>query len=662
MQMEASECGAACLAMMLAYYGQEVSLERLRIETHVNRDGCKASNIVKAAASRGFQCGGYRKTAEGLFELDPPCIIFWENNHFVVFEGQKRGNIYINDPAFGERKLTQEEFEDSFSGIAITLSPPAGSPDGHRRRLLDSSQRALLSLFADMVKSGPMPLLVSLLLSMLVAGACAAASFNTGRGAVAAACMGALVLLILIRNHIISSSQYRYTEISGSDFLEKLLALPAAFFEQRYPGDIADRAAAEERVSRFVSGSGVYILSDSVIAVILFICQMARDSRCGAIGILLIAAGYAAAIGITRELAFAHRRKRLLRSQMTGKMFAAMSNTEMIKITSSEERYGREEIKLQKEIEGIEKNSDFRDLLAKILIIAGELLAIVFAWGGETSGERIGSMILLFFFAVAVNAAALRMGSCRDVLPDVARTRDVKEYIAQEPENESTADSGGLHDYEKLRGNIVFDNVSFGYHDDHNLIEDFSWKISAGSCVGITGETGSGKSTLLKLAAGLYEPDQGGIYFDKKRRSEIPDKVMHTSIAFAMQRPQLFPGSIRDNISMWNPQIKEESIIRAAKDACIHDVIMDREAGYDSEVKENGSNFSGGQKQRIEIARALAADPTIVLLDEVTSGLDQATAEQIVRNIQRRGCTCLIVSYQKSIIDSCDEIITIEKR
>lgn len=661
LQMEASECGAASLAMILSFYGQKVSLEQLRVETNVSRDGCKASNIVKAASARGYRCGGFRRTAEQLFGMNPPCIIFWEQNHFLVYEGIKCGNVYVNDPAFGERKLSKAEFINSYSGVVITLTPDeetAAYPKakaGHRADITGA--------VFDAAKARKTICAAVLILTACAAFACCAAASADNLSAVVlltalfAAC-------VFVRNIIVATHQYRYTVIRSSAFMETLLALPMTFFEQRFPMDTAGRLSSEERVSRFASGPAFLMVSDAVIAIVTLIALMIADVRGGLAGIACIAAGFAGALLLCREISLEYNRQQVVRSRMGAKLFAAMGNTDMIKSTAGEDVLSREQADCQKEWEAGEEKIEKRMLLSEGIVIIAEACAFLaaIAAAGETSGGAVA--ILLLFLIISLNGIALRMTAQRGLFRDLARAEDVKEYFFMNRDDRVMV---AMHEtvmdpdsYKKLSGNIIMDNVCFGYgRDEEPIIRDFSIKIDAGTCVGITGNTGSGKSTLLKLIAGLYEPKEGEIYFDKKKRSEIPLRVLNTSIAFAMQKPQLVPGTIRDNISMWNPQISEESIIRAAKDACIHDVIMNREAGYDSEVTENGSNFSGGQKQRIEIARALAIDPSIVLLDEVTSGLDRETAERVIRNIQKRGCTCLIASYQKSIIDSCDEVITI---
>lgn len=662
LQMEASECGAASLSMILSYYGQTVSLERLRIETNVNRDGCKASNIVKAASARGYRCGGFRKTAEQLFAMDPPCIIFWEQNHFLVYEGVKGENVYVNDPAFGERKLSKREFIQSFSGIVISIRPEQDTAvkTGSSRRLQEGIAGAVL----EAIKDRPAVFCTVLLLTALSAFACCAAAMWAGKLPAVLLFTVAFAACVLSRNIVVGTRQYQYTILKSSTFMERLLNLPMAFFEQRFPMDTASRISSEERVSRFVSGPALIMISDFMIAAVTMIALLVVDLRGGLAGTICVIAGFAVAYFCARGVSLEHNRQQMLRSRMGAKLFTAMGNSDMIKSTAAEDVYSIEQISCQKELRDSDEKATSRMRLSEIVLVTAEVLAFILA-NALAQAEHAGTTaILLLFLVVSVNAVALRIYAVRGISRDLARARDVLEYMTEIGEDEkadvkadSALDSTG---YKKLSGSIIFDNICFGYgREEVPIIEDFSRRIDAGSCVGVTGRTGSGKSTLLKLIAGLYEPDKGEIYFDKRKRTEIPEKILNTSIAFAMQKPQLFPGSIRENISMWNPQISEESIIKAAEDACIHDVIMNREAGYDSEVTENGSNFSGGQKQRIEIARALAVDPSILLLDEVTSGLDKETAEKVIRNIQRRGCTCLITSYQKSIIDSCDEVITI---
>lgn len=645
--MEASECGAASLAMILSYYGQDTPLEQLRIETDVTRDGCNAGNIIRAAQDRGFDCGGYRKSAETMLEIDPPCVVFWEKNHFVVFEGIKGDYVYINDPAFGERKLTIEDFSRAYSGIALQFRPPEGVPQKPERKLLDKGKQNTLDRIKGVIKEEPLAVTMALCMSLLTALGGVVISVWNGRIGLLLPVVLLCLCCLFLRNRFITDIRRRYTAIGSSRFLETLFALPMAFFEQRYPGDITARVSGEERAGRFVAETSLYIFSDLLMVVVFLVALLIVDPKGWVVGVVCIAAGIAAAAFLQKDLAYAYNRLQVQRNRLAGRLFAAMSNTEMIKSTGSEQKYGMEEWALQQQVEETMVEIRGRIRGAWVAVIAGELVAltVVLLWRGIAAG------LLLFFLAAAVNLMIKRSQGYRSVEQDLMRTADVQSYLPDRPEPSDT-------EYEKLQGNIVFDNVTFGYGTRGKpLIEGFSRKIDSGRCIGVTGGTGSGKSTLLKLIAGLYEPDSGTIYFDKREKNAIPKGVLNTSIAFAMQKPQLFPGTIRDNITMWNPSITEQDMKRAAKDACIHDVIVKREDGYDGQVKENGTNFSGGQKQRIEIARALAMNPSILILDEITSGLDKITAEQIIRNIQKRGCTCIIASYQQSIVEVCDEII-----
>ena len=653
LQMEASECGAASLAMILSYYGQDAPLEKLRIETDVTRDGCNAGNIVRAARDRGFECGGYRKSAESLLTMDPPYVVFWEKNHFVVFEGTKGRYVYINDPAYGERKLEEEDFIRSYSGIALVFKPDKEKGQQPVRSLRRHENKESIAWIRRVIKEEAGTFTAIVALSFLIAVSASIGAFMMHKLAFLLACAAVCIACIACRNVMVTNIQRRYTAIGSSRFMEELFALPVAFFEQRYPGDITDRVSGEERASRYVSGTSLRIISNAILGCIFLMGLFVSNIYAGVIGLLCVAAGYGAALWINRAVQLAHTRRQVYRNKLAGRLFAAVSNTETIKAAGSEERYGLEELETQRDIEDADREIENKQLGSKIAILSLELIALVLMlviWDRS-------SIALFCFFAVSVNAMMAGIHSHRSISMDLMRTADVRRYLPEEAAVE-TEKQKEEKEYEKLKGNIVLDNITFGYSTrGEPLISGFSRKIDSGKSVGVTGGTGSGKSTLLKLIAGLYEPDSGEIYFDQRKRSEIPKEVLNTSIAFAMQKPKLFPGTIRDNITMWNPSITEREIIRAAKDACIHDVIMGREGGYDGVVTENGTNFSGGQRQRIEIARALAIDPSILILDEVTSALDRETSEKVIRNINKRGCTCIIASYQESIISGCDEII-----
>ncbi len=245
---------------------------------------------------------------------------------------------------------------------------------------------------------------------------------------------------------------------------------------------------------------------------------------------------------------------------------------------------------------------------------------------------------------------------------DLNRLDDVLRY-RQAPHlgnRKSSASPATQHD--KLRGSLELKNVTFGYSRlAPPLFEDFSMQLSPGGWVALVGSSGCGKSTLARLVAGLYEPWDGEVLFDGKPRSAFPRKAIANSVAFVDQEILLYNDTFEANLSLWDSSLPREQIVSAARDARIHEFVESRQGGYLSEVSEGGSNASGGQRQRLEIARALAVNPSVLVLDEATSALDATTEKEVMDNLRRRGCSCLVVAHRLSTIRDCDEIIVLDR-
>ena len=677
LQMEAVECGAACLGMILAYYGKYVPLEELRIECGVSRDGSKASNILKAARKYGLEAKGFRKEPEGLKELPLPMIIFWNFNHFVVLEGIKGNKVYLNDPAMGQRVVSYEEFDQSFTGIALTFKPgPEFKKGGKRpsiwrslRNRLKGSELAftyivLASLFLvipglviptfskifidNILVKNMTGWLKPLLLAMLIAAVVQAA-------------------LTWLQKYYLLRMETKLAISNSSKFFMHVFRLPIEFFAQRFPGEVGNRVLLNDKVAEILGRQ----LSTNLLSVGLigfYALLMAQYD------IVLTGIGVAMAfinLGALKFVSEKRKNSNLRLQQEMGKLLGvSMTGIQMIetlKATGSEtdffEQWSGYQAKVMNAEQELGATNQFLSAIPSFLSLLNNVLILTIGGlrvieGHLTMGMLVAFQSLMGSFMTPVNQMVNMGRVLQEAEADMKRLDDVLNY-QQEKRFEKETD---LDSPPKLTGYIEIKNVTFGYNRlEPPLIKDFSLTIKPGQRIAIVGASGSGKSTIAKLVSGLYEPWSGEILFDGKPLKEIPKDVFLNSVAMVDQDIFLFEGTVKDNITMWDPTIPEKDYIKAAKDACIHDDIAARPGGYESNVEEGGANFSGGQRQRLEIARALAINPTILVLDEATSALDPYTEKLIDDNIRKRGCTCIIVAHRLSTIRDCDEIIVLDR-
>lgn len=677
-QMEATECGAASLSMIFGYFGKFIPLEQMRIETGVSRDGCNAANIMRCAKKYGLECHGYRREPDALRTIDLPCIIHWNFNHFVVFEGFKGKYAYLNDPAIGRRRLTLDELDEGFTGIVLTFKHTEAFQKEKKKRTSLSFVKArlkgqygvlfklmyigLLLVFPGLV----LPVLSQIFMDDILVGG------YTDWITKLLVFMGALVLLKMgltyYRSMVLQRLRSKMTLVSGYSFLRHMLRLPVSFFDQRYAGDLVERMESNTNVNQFLAGDLAETVLNIFVAVFYLVVLIFYSPIMTAVGMIDIAICLAAVFISNKVISGTTMKLQISGGKLYGAVCAGLSITDTIKASGAETEYTARILGYQAKQANLEQELNrYQQIASAIPNAAGKISnALLLMVGGilVINGEMTLGMLLAFnslfdSFSEPVNQLVGFIQKIQTLKADLNRVEDINNYIQDERYSERKQLQSAR---KKLSGEVELKNISFGYSAlKPPLVENFCFHLNSGESIAFVGASGCGKSTVSKLVSGLYKPWTGEVLFDGKPMSEIPNEVLNASIATVSQNIVLFSGSIRDNLTMWNPAILEEDMIEAARDACIHDFIMQQKDGYDYRLSEGAANVSGGQRQRLEIARALATKPTILIMDEATSALDPIVEKQILDNIKRRGCTCVIVAHRLSAIRDCNQIIVMNR-
>jgi NHLM bacteriocin system ABC transporter peptidase/ATP-binding protein len=679
--MEAVECGAAALAIVLASFGRWVPLEELRVACGVSRDGSKASNIVKAAREYGLEAKGYKREPQTLRALQPPMILHWNFNHFVVLEGFRKGWVHLNDPATGPRKVTVEELDQAFTGVVLTFKPgPAFERRGEppslipalRSRLAGTRAALAFVLLAGLALAIPgmvTPIFSKIFIdSVLLEGRRDWLPPLFLAMGIAALLLGALTWL---QQSYLLRLETRMAVGGSSRFLWHVLRLPSEFFSQRFAGDISSRVAINDRVaqllSRELATNALGALMIAFYAVLLF----QYDAVLTLVGIAVASLNVAALRYVSRKRVDGNRRLVVDQGKLQGTAIGGLQTIETLKATGGESdlftRWAGYQAKVVNGQQELERYTQILDAMPPLLSSVNTALILGVGGlrvmnGGLSLGGLVAFQLLMAAFIAPINRLVSLGGRLQTAEGDMNRLDDVLRYRVESAVGAALGSGVAAGEPVKLNGRLELRDVSFGYSRlDPPLIEGLSLTLQPGSRVALVGGSGSGKSTIAKLVTGLYPPWSGEILFDGRPRAEVPSRVMTYSLAAVDQSIFLFEGSVRENLTLWDSTTPLPEIVAAAKDACIHEDIAARSGGYDSPVEEGGANWSGGQRQRLEIARALVGRPSLLVLDEATSALDSTTESRIDQNLRRRGCTCLIVAHRLSTIRDADEIIVLEK-
>ena len=680
LQMEATECGAASLAMILAYYGRWLPLEFLRQECGVTRDGSNADNLLKAARRQGCVAKAFAGRSEVLRKKEFPLILFWEFNHFLVLEGFQGDTVFLNDPAMGRRTVTWDEFLTSYTGVYMKITPsenfkPEGEPYSIVKTVAAKLREDKWALIFLMVLGLCMiiPGLAIPVMGQIFIDDVFSLKHADWIVKLLNAMFGTMILLGIMtamRAAVLTYWQKKLTIADSSGFFWHVLRMPVAFFQQRYAADIASRIQFNESTAEVLSNQAATALLDLLVALFYLLLLFQYSVPLTLIGV---------SISVVDIFVFLYMRRRqtdlIMRIQQDaskayGVLMSGLMMVESIKANGSEGDLFAKWAGYAAKASVATQEMKLWTMKVKLLplLLGGLNSALIMTVGGFSIMEGIMTAGIYMAFNNLIakfHEPVQKLLSLGNVLQNtemqMRRLDDVRRYktdsLNYPDENQTVSFTGN-----RLSGELTLKDVSFGYSPlDPPLIEHFDLHLEPGRWAAVVGSSGSGKSTLAKLVAGLYEEWSGDILFDGVKRREIPRPVIVNSLATVDQDVFQISGTVRQNISMFDKSVPSTDIVQAAQDACIHDDIIQLQGGYDAEVAEGGLNFSGGQRQRLEIARALAFNPSLLILDEATSAIDPMTEQKCLENIRRRGCTCLIVAHRLSTIREADEIIVLER-
>ena len=686
LQMEATECGAASLAMVLAHYGLWIPLEKLRAECGVNRDGSKASFVLRAARNRGCKANGYRWTMNDIIQIIPenpfPLIIHWEFNHFVVLEGIRNGKAYLNDPAMGRRTVPLEEFRTSYTGVSLHIEPGEGfRKEGHRYNVFKDMGRKLFEdkwavLFVTVLElCAIVPGLASPVMSQIFMDDILTRKHPDWMVNFCIAMVASFIvsgIISWLRAVLLTRWQRKITLADSSSYFWHLLKLPMQFFHQRYAAEVAGRVGFNESIAGVLSGPAATAVLDLIVAVFYLLLLLQYNVTLTLIGIAFSSVELVLFFAMRRHLTDLNMRVQQDAGKAYGVSMNGLRMIETIKANGDEADFFTKWAGYQTKVLSASQETALWSMSVKLLptLLSGINGALIMTLGGfsimegaMTAGMFMAFQSLMGKFEAPVNALVGLGSTLQTTEMQMQRLNDVRRYEVDSlnfpSEEEKKQQSLSV---ERLSGEFTLSGVSFGYSPlEAPLISNFDLHARPGEWIAVVGASGSGKSTIAKVVTGLYEEWSGTLAFDGVPRRKIPRQTILNSLSAVDQDIFLITGTVAENIALFDNTVLQSDIIRAAKDACIHEDILKLPGGYEAQVAEGGMNFSGGQRQRLEIARALAINPSILVLDEATSALDPVTEKEVLANIRHRGCTCLIVAHRLSTIRDADEIIVLHR-
>lgn len=673
-QMEAVECGAASLGMILAWHKKWLPMEQLRKECGVSRDGCNARQIVMAARNYGLEAAAYKMEPHEIENLTPS-IIHWNFNHYVVYKGRKGNYHYINDPSQGALKIPLEEFNRSFTGVILTFKPGPDFREGGsrpsilgfvRRRLKNTGAAAFFILATSImaaIVSIATPLLSQIFMDDILSGK--SPDFFKPFMFAFLGILGLHFITELLKGIYMRKFNAAMELEANANFFWHILRLPMDFFSQRYLGDIILRQKSNQSISSTLVQNFAPLALNMAMLVLYLVFMFKYSIVLTIIGLgSMVLNFFLIKIISSKKVAFSNISERNA-GKFYGVTMSCLDNIESIKAAGAETgffgHWSGYMTNMHNSSMTLEKWDNISAIFPQILqTITSNTILFIGVWLIMDGQFTIGMLLAFQGFMYSFTTPAQQMLSSAELLiqmqTQMKRVEDVLNYPT-----EASAQTSGKTVSGKLKGEVELKNVTFGYNNFSTpQIKDFSMKLEPGKSVAIVGMSGCGKSTIARLISGLYQPSAGEILFDGRPRYDISDEEFMNSVAMIDQNAVMFDDTVAANIKMWDSSIEDFAMHMACNDAQIREDVITRPEGFNTRMAKGGKNFSGGQIQRIEIATALAREPIILIMDEATSALDADTEKRIMNSIRKMGITLIIIAHRLSTIRDCDEILVLE--
>jgi ATP-binding cassette, subfamily C, bacterial len=673
-QMQSVECGAACLGIILGYYGKFVSLGELRHKCGVTRDGCNGLDILKAGHSYELSGQAFQTNAEALVDIRKPAILFWDTAHFVVLEGFSKNKVFINDPSYGHMEIERAEFDVRYSGIAFIFDPkPSFKRSAMPREGFISLAKSwklrpsfflflALSCFLLVLPFLTLPTLLRLFIDFVYES-----DVLQWKELCLIFCFGALGFGLIFSLFYFSSIHRAFRSVSmqsSSRFFWRMLRLPVTFYDEREPREIALRLNENQDLQKaFIEEflpAQTLLLFSFIYACILFSYDIVTASLTMIASLATLICMYAVDKKRIQSLALFEKDAKL--SQSYG--LEILHSMEAIKASGSENYFFTKWLSHYTRFINAEQIIGKKGIFLSVAPLFIQLFCtgLLLGFGGShvLSGKLTLGMLAAFqvFFILFVIPFRTFVGLSERFArgrKELLRTNDIL-YTETDP----LFSHEGSYSKE-LTGHLEFKDVVFSYYPSSPpIVQELSFTLRPGEWLGITGQIGSGKSTVGKLCAALLHPRSGRILFDGKKIREIAPDVFRNSVCWIGRQSYLFEASLKDNIALWR-EVSKEDLYAACKKALIHEWIMNLPQQYETKVLSHGKNLSHGQKQQIEIARAFLVKPKLLILDEALNSLDRDLQQKILQSLKQEKISCLLISVQESLLQECDEIFFLEE-